>query len=89
MKTRRNTRCRSAAIADPDLTVRSPSSSASTASSSVSWLTGSSVGAADMPGQDAIRVLEPASPYRDPPMAVEFEELELPFDDPAYRRRAS
>jgi hypothetical protein len=37
-----------------------------------------------MPWQDAIRVAELASPYRDPPMAVEFEELELPFDDPAY-----
>ena len=35
------------------------------------------------PSQDAIRDAKRASPYRDPPMAVEFEELELPFDDPA------
>jgi hypothetical protein len=42
------------------------------------------MGAVDMPSQDAIRDAEAASPYRDPPMAVEFEELELPFDDPAY-----
>ena len=38
------------------------------------------------PSQDAIRDANRASPYRDPPMAVEFEEhydeLELPFDDP-------
>ena len=32
--------------------------------------------------QDAIRGANRASPYGDPPMAVEFEELELPFDDP-------
>jgi hypothetical protein len=41
-----------------------------------------------MPWQDPIRDANRASPYRDPPMAVEFEaqyvELELPFDDPTY-----
>jgi hypothetical protein len=34
------------------------------------------------PSEHPIRDANRASPYRDPPMAVEFEELELPFDEP-------